>query len=79
MSNLFDDDDVIGYPKPHSEIPGSQTIPTGKISSQRFGSAHNRPFLQSFQQVIHPCPNRLGELFKLFSGNCGKPDHCSIM
>jgi hypothetical protein len=49
MSNLFDDDDVIDYPKLHSEIPGSQAIPTGKISSQRLGPAHVWPFFQSFQ------------------------------
>jgi hypothetical protein len=39
MSNLFDDDHVIDYPKQHSEIPGSQAIPTSKISSQGLGSA----------------------------------------
>ncbi|MGD0900046.1 MAG: hypothetical protein ABR915_19605 [Thermoguttaceae bacterium] len=79
MSNLLDDDGVIDYPKQHSEIPGSQAIPAGKLSSQRFGSAYVWPFLQSFQQVIHPRPNRLGELRKLFSGSCSTPDHRSIM
>jgi hypothetical protein len=79
MSNLFDDDDVIDYPKLHSEIAGAQAIPTGKISSQRLGSAHVWPFLQSFQQIIDPRPNRLGELLKLFSGSCSESDHRSIM
>jgi hypothetical protein len=79
MSNLLDDDDVFDYPKKHSEIPGSQAGSAGKLPSQRLGPAHVWPFLQSFQQVIHPRPNRLGELRKLFSGSCGKPDHRSIM
>jgi len=79
MSNLFDDDDVLDHPKLHSEIPGSQAIPTGKISPHRFGSAHVWPFLQSFQQVVHPRPNRLRELLQLPWGSCRKSDHYSIM
>jgi hypothetical protein len=79
VSNLLDDDDVIDYSKLHSEIPGSQAILPGKISSQRLGSAHVWPFLQSFQQVIHPRPNRRGKPLKLFSGSCSESDHRSIM
>jgi hypothetical protein len=79
VSNLFDDDDVTDDPKQHSEIPRPQAIPAGKVSSQRLGPAHVWPFLQPFQQVVHPRSDRHGEVRKLFSRRCGKSDHRSIM
>jgi hypothetical protein len=79
MSNSFDDDDVALNPELHAEISGPQAISAGKISPQRFSTAYIRPFLQSFQETVHPRPNRLGELRKLFSGSGGKSNHCSIV
>jgi hypothetical protein len=79
MSNLLDEDDVVDYTKLHSEISGSQAIAAGAISSQRLGSTDVWPFLEPFQQVVHPRANRLGKSLKVFSGCCGEPDHRSIM
>jgi len=79
MSYLFDDDNVMGYPKLQSEIAGSQAIATSKVSPQRLGAAHMGPLLQSFQQMVHPRPNRLRKSLKLFAGRRGKSDHRAIM
>jgi hypothetical protein len=79
MPDPFYNHIVSSQPELHAEIPGSQAIPSGEFPSQRFCATYVRPLLQSFEQDIYPCSNRLWQSGDLCSGCCRKPNHCSIM
>ena len=66
MPNFFHSDCSGGYKKLNSIITRPQAEMTGQVPPQRLGSAHLRPFLQSYQQFQHAAVDWVFQLLELF-------------